>query len=147
MRADLRAEAAFSFLWRLFVMLAMVLGGVWALLMYFEPCAPAMLCGGVPLIRQPHFGRGPLWWQRLVLRVRLLRLGARQRTAAHDVQMLERDLAVHRALLDTAETDMEAEHLRGEISLMGELRAACINDKALADEEIAWAQSDLAKLQ
>lgn len=144
--AELRAAAAVSFLLRLVFMLLFIAGGVWALLTYLEPCEAATLCAGLPLIRQPYFGRGPLWWQRLVLKVRLLRLGARQRTAALDVQLLARDLAVHRAMLDTAETDMEAEYLRDEIALMSQLHSACLQDRAEAEDQIDWARSDLAKL-
>lgn len=61
--------------------------------------------------------------------------------------MLARDLAVHRAMLDTAETDMEAEYLRDEIALISRLHGACEQDHEEALYEIAWAKSDLAKLQ
>ena len=57
MRAELRAQAAVSFLLRFLFMLALVLGGVWALLHYFEPCAAASLCSAVPLIRRSPFPR------------------------------------------------------------------------------------------
>lgn len=146
MNAADRGNAALAFLGRFFALVFMILGGVWALLTYFEPCAAASLCLGVPLIRQPHLSKAPRWWQRLVLQMRLLRLAARQRTARSDVQMLERDLAVHRALLDAATTDMEAEYHRDEIVELSELRDACHNDAAEATEQIAWARSDLGRL-
>lgn len=82
------------------------------------------LCTGVPLIRQPYAGRGPLWWQRLVLQVRLLLLEGRRNTIEHDAKLLQGDIARARHELDT-----------------------CHYEQAEVDEEIAWARSDLARLQ
>lgn len=124
MRADLRAEAAAAFLRNLALLLLMIAGGVWALLTWFEPCAAATLCGGVPLIRQPRVSAAPRWWQRLCLRVRLLRLRARRSAIEQDAQFLQRELALARHMLD--ECNAEADE---------------------ADDEIAWARSDLAKLE
>lgn len=122
--ADARAEAAVRFLRDSVLMLLLMLGGVWALLMYFEHCGALTLCSAVPLIRQPHVGAGPRWWQRLVLRLRVLRLQARHRAMQSDVEWLQRELALTRNLLD-----------------------ACQADADETDEQIAWARSDLAKLQ
>ncbi len=142
-----RAAAAVSFLGRFLFMLAFVAGGVFALLAWFEPCATSVsLCSTMPLIRQPYAGRGPQWWQRLVLRARLLCLGARQHTARNDVLMLERDLAVYRGLLDTSQHPEERGWLQGELSEISKLHTGCVADEAEATEQIAWAQSDLAKL-
>jgi hypothetical protein len=142
-----RAAAAWSFLLRFAFMLAFIGAGVCALLLWFEPCATATsLCSAVPLIRQPYTGRGPQWWQRLVLRARLLCLGARQHTARNDVLMLERDLAVYRGLLDTSQHPEERAWLQGELSEISKLHTGCVADEAEASEQIAWAQSDLAKL-
>lgn len=145
--ASERAAAAVSFLGRFLFMLAFIAAVVYGLLVYFEPCAPAMLCSAVPLIRQPYAGRGPRWWQRLKLHVRLLCLGARQHTARNDVLMLERDLAVHRAMLDTAQHDDEAAWLQQEIELLARLHAACVQDEAEATDQIGWAKSDLQGLR
>lgn len=142
-----RAAAALSFLLRFAFMLAFIGAGVCAVLAWFEPCATSVsLCSAVPLIRQPYAGRGPRWWQRLMLRARLLSLGARQHTARNDVLMLERDLAVHRAMLDTAQHDDEAAWLQREIELLTRLHTACMDDEAEAADQIGWAKSDLAKL-
>lgn len=124
MRADLRAESAVLFLRDLVVMMLLIAGGVWALLTYFEPCATATLCTGVPLIRQPYVGRGPLWWQRCVLQVRLLLLEGRRNTIEHDARLLQGDIV----------------HARHELD-------QCNAEQAEVDEEIAWARSDLAKLR
>lgn len=124
MSAARRAEAAALFLRDLAVVLLLIAGGVWALLTWFEPCAAATLCSAVPLIRQPYVGAGPRWWQRLVLRLRVRRLQMRRQTMLHDVEFLQRELALTRNLLD-----------------------ACQADADEADEQIAWARSDLAKLQ
>lgn len=123
-RTTERCDAAVAFLLRFLFMLALVLGGVWTLLQYFEPCAAASLCSAVPLIRQPYVGRGPRWWQRLVLRARLVRLRARHRTMLHDVEFLQREVALTRSLLDHCQADADE-----------------------AADQIAWARSDLAKLQ
>lgn len=124
MRADLRAESACLFLRDVVVLLLIIAGSVWALLTWFEPCAAAALCTSVPLIRQPYVGRGPLWWQRWMLRVRLLRLRSRAVTEQHDIEFLQRELALTRNLLD----DVQA-------------------GAAVTEDEIAWARSDLARLQ
>lgn len=142
-----RAAAAWSFLWRTAFMLVFLACVALATVLFMEPCTPGVLvCSTVPLIRQPYAGRGPRWWQRLMLRLELLRLAARQHTARNDVLMLERDLAVHRAMLDTAQHDEEAIWLQREIELMAQLHTACRDDMAQATEQIAWARSDLGKL-
>lgn len=124
-RTTERCDAAVAFVLRLIFTLLFIAGGVWALLTWFEPCAAATLCSAVPLIRQPYdVGAGPRWWQRLVLRLRVRRLQMRRQTMLHDVEFLQRELALTRNLLD-----------------------ACQADADEADEEIAWARSDLAKLQ
>lgn len=122
--ADARAEAAVRFVRDGALMLLLVLGGVWALLTYFDHCGAITLCSALPLIRQPHVSKAPRWWQRLVLRLRVLRLQARHRAMQSDVEWLQRELALTRNLLD-----------------------ACQADADEADEQIAWARSDLAKLQ
>lgn len=123
-RTTERCDAAVAFVLRLVFLVLFIAAGVWALLTYFEPCAAATLCSAVPLIRQPHVGTGPRWWQRLVLRFRVLRLQARHRTMLSDVEWLQRELALTRNLLD-----------------------ACQADADEAGEQAAWARSDLAKLQ
>lgn len=122
-RTTERCDAAVSFVLRLVGALLCIAAGLWAALTWLEPCATASLCSAVPLIRQPQVRSGPPWWQRLLLRLRLLRLGARQATTRHDAEFLQRELTLIRNLLD--ETQAEA---------------------AEVDDEIAWARSDLAKL-
>lgn len=120
-----RAAAALSFLLRFAFMLAFIGAGVCAVLAWFEPCATSVsLCSAVPLIRQPYAGRGPRWWQRLMLRARLVRLRARHRTMLHDVEFLQREIALTCTLLDHCQADADE-----------------------AADQIAWARSDLAKLE
>jgi len=120
-----RAAAAVSFLLRFAFMLAFIGAGVFALLAWFEPCATSVsLCSGMPLIRQPYAGRGPRWWQRWLLQVRLLVLQGRRNTIEHDAKLLQGDLA----------------HARHELD-------QCHREQAEVDEEIAWARSDLARLR
>jgi hypothetical protein len=123
-----RAEAAALFLRDFVFLLLLILGGVWALLTWFEPCAAGSLCSIVPLVRfhrpQPRPSSMPRWWRRLALRWRLMRLGSRKATAESDCEWLRRDLTLIRNLLDM--TVAEGDEI---------------------DEEIAWARSDLAKLQ
>lgn len=125
MRADLRAEAAVGFLRDLVIVLLMIAGGVWALLTYLEPCAAATtLCGGLPLIRQPRTSSAPRWWQRLRLRLDLLRLRARRSAIEQDAQFLQRELTLTRNLLDECQSEADE-----------------------VGDQIAWACSDLAKLE
>lgn len=128
MPAARRAEAAALFLRDLVFFVLLIVGGVWALLTYFEPCAAGSLCSIVPLVRfhRPTLKATamPRWWRRLALRWRLMRLGSRKATAASDCEWLRRELALVRNLLDM--TIAEGDEI---------------------DEEIAWARSDLAKLQ
>jgi hypothetical protein len=123
-RTTQRCDAAVAFLLRLLFALALALAGVWAVLTYLEPCAAATLCTGVPLIRQPHLSTAPRWWQRLVLRWRLLRLQARRSAIEQDAQFLQHELVITRNMLD-----------------------ACHAEADEAASEIAWARSDLAKLE
>ncbi len=123
-RTTERCDAAVAFVLRLVFMVLFIAGGVWALLTWLEPCAAATLCSAVPLIRQPYAGRGPVWWQRLVLRLRVRRLQARHLAMQQDVDWLQRELALTRNLLD-----------------------ACVDDANEAADQIAWARSDLARLQ
>jgi hypothetical protein len=77
-----------------------------------------------PLIRQPRLSTAPRWWQRLRLKVDLLRLQARRSAIQQDAQFLQRELALTRNLLD--ECQAEADDV---------------------GDQIAWACSDLAKLE
>lgn len=123
-RTTERCDAAVAFVLRLIFTLLFIAAGVWALLTYFEPCAAVKLCSAVPLIRQPPVRRGPRWWQRLRLQLRLRLLLNRDATADQDIAFLRRELTLIRNLLDQVEAE-----------------------RAEVDDEIAWARSDLAKLQ
>jgi hypothetical protein len=124
MSAARRAEAAALFLRDLVFIVLLIVGGVWMLLTWLEPCAAATLCSTVPLVRAPSRSRAPRWWQRLRLQLRLRLLISRDATADQDVAFLRRELTLIRNLLDQVEVE------RAEI-----------------EDEIAWARSDLAKLQ
>lgn len=123
-RTTERCDAAVAFVLRLVFLVLFIAAGVWALLTWLEPCAAATLCSAVPLIRQPRVSNAPRWWQRLCLRVRLLRLQARRSAIEQDAQFLQRELAITRNMVDECAVEAEEAH-----------------------DEIAWARSDLAKLQ